>query len=175
MKRENEKHKFINKFWYIWLAISLSFVIAGCWVSYAVGGFNPLYIFGAILLLACVNIPTHYVMDNTGIYVYYLFRFKMEYRWHNIWHICKTYKETSFRDIIVGKNIEFSGFGTGPKLFDFPNVHISYNRRAKELIEKYTQTEIDDYTFSGDIKNFKKKREQKKLKKQNRHHKKKKK
>lgn len=175
MKRENERHKFINKFWFVWLAISLaSFIAAGC-ISYAVGGFNPLYIFGTILLLVCINIPTHYVMDNRGIYVYYLFHFKMEYLWNNIWHIYKAYNLSPRSMLYFGKSIEFSGSGTGPKIFDFLNVEISYNRRAKELIEKYTQTEIDDYTIAGDIKNFKKKREQKKLKKQNRHHKKKKK
>ncbi|MBQ8575324.1 MAG: hypothetical protein IJ447_04680 [Clostridia bacterium] len=175
MKRENEKHKFINKFWYIWLAISLtSFIAAGC-INYAVGHFYLLYALGAIALLDCVIMPTHYVMDNTGIYVYYLFYFKMEYRWHNIWHIYKAYNLSPRSMLYFGKSIEFSGSGTGPKIFDFLNVEISYNRRAKELIEKYTQTEIDDYTIAGDIKNFKKKREQKKLKKQNRHHKKKKK
>lgn len=174
MKNENEQHKFTNKFWYIWLTISLLFVIVGCWISYAIGEFNPLYIFGAIFLIALINIPTHYVMDNTGIYVYYLFRFKMEYRWHNIWYIAKVYNATPQSLIHFGKNIEFSGFGTGPKMFDFPEVEISYNRFAKELIEKYLCREIDDYTWQGDIKNFKKKQELKKLRKQNRNQKKKK-
>lgn len=105
MKKENEQHKFINKFWYIWLAISLLFVIVGCWISYAIGEFNPLYIFGAIFLIALINIPTHYVMDNAGIYVYYLFRFKMEYRWHNIWYIAKVYNATPQSLIHFGKNI----------------------------------------------------------------------
>lgn len=173
MKKENERHKFINKFWYIWLAISLLFVIVGSWISYAIGEFNPLYIFGAIFLIALIHIPTHYVMDNAGIYVYYLFRFKMEYRWHNIWYIAKVYNATPQSLIHFGKNIEFSGFGTGPKMFDFPEVEISYNRRAKDLVEKYMQEEINDYTIAGDIRKIKEKREQRKLKKQNRHHKKK--
>lgn len=43
-------------------------------------------------------------------------------------------------------------------MFDFPEVEISYNRFAKELIEKYLCREIDDYTWQGDIKNFKKSR-----------------
>ena len=75
--------------------------------------------------------------------------------------------------LYYGKKFKFSGSGTGPKILDFLKVEVSYNRRAKELIEKYTQTEMYDYTLAGDIKRFKKKREQKKLKKQNRHHKKK--
>lgn len=174
MKRENEKHKFINKCWYLWLAVSLtSFTVAG-FISYAVGHFYLLYALGVIALLDCVVTPTHYVMDNAGIYVYYLFCIKMEYRWHNIWHICIAYNRSPRNMLYYGKKFKFSGSGTGPKILNFLKVEVSYNRRAKELIEKYTQTEINDYTLAGDIRKFKKKREEKKLRKQNRHHKKKK-
>lgn len=158
----------------MWLAISLTSFIAAGFISYAVGHFYLLYALGAIALLDCVVTPTHYVMDNTGICVYYLFCIKMEYRWHNIWHIYIAYNFSPRNMLYFGKRIEFSGSGTGPKILDFLDVEVSYNRCAKDLIEKYMQEEISDHTIAGDIRKFKKKREQRKLKKQNRHHKKKK-
>lgn len=174
MKRENEKHKFLNRAWFTIVIVSLAMLAAGGIVTYIAEGFNILYVIGALGLVACVMTPTNYVLDNRGMCIYYLFHFKMEYLWHAIWWVSKASNHSRLGAGMFGKHIEITGTCSGPKFFDFPEVFITYNRRAQELIEKYTQTEINDYTLAGDIKRFKKKREQKKLKKQNRHHKKKK-
>lgn len=179
---KNKKNKISNKIWFEAITIGLIFIILGFIVSYVTRGFNLLYIIGGVVLLACVNIPTSFTIDDNGMCVYYLFCFKKtEYFWHSIQSVYTAHQSG------YGKFIEFRVNCSETKSFKSHSVRLSYNRRAKELIEKYSQKEIEDYTLSGDIKNLKnkidqrnlkKQREQEKivqqkLKKQNRHHKKK--
>ena len=174
MKRENENHKFLNSAWFTTVIAAFVMLAAGGVVTYIAGGFNILYVLGVICLIICALTPSNYVLDSRGICVYYLFRFRTEYLWHNVWWVSKASNASTRGAALFGRHIKFCGLCSGPKIFDFPEIYITYNRHVQELIEKYTQEEFNDYTLSGDIRRFKKKQEEKQLRKLNRHHKKRK-